>query len=76
MDSAAEFREEADRYRKMAAAESNPALRDQLLAYARQYESLAAMMEEVPAPPLSSVPQQQRVQQPQAKLQTDESTEC
>lgn len=70
----ASFRQQAESYRKLAAAESNPALRDQLLGLARQYDGLASMMEDEPDPPPSSgASQQQPIQQQQFKKKTDET---
>ena len=56
-----------------AAAESSPALRDQLLGYARQYDALASIMEEVPPPALPAKHQRQPMQQQQSKAEPDDT---
>lgn len=69
MTTAENFRKDAERYRKLAEAETNPALRDQLLGYARQYEAWAAALEDDAAtpPPPSGPVQPQPMQQQQKK---------
>jgi hypothetical protein len=67
------FHREAENYRKLAAAESSPALRDQLLGYARQYDALASIVEEVPPPALPAKHQRQPMQQQQSKAEPDDT---
>jgi hypothetical protein len=38
------FRQEAKRYRDIAAAETDPAVIDQLIGYAKEYEAWAAIV--------------------------------
>ena len=69
MSSAAYYRQEAERYRKLVATETRQAAADQLLGYARQYEALAAMMDDAVrmAPPTGEAQRQPMQQQQQKK---------
>ena len=72
MTTAASFRNEAERYRKLAEAEANSTLRDQLLGYARQYEAWASVLEDAEAPlPPPTEPQRQPMQQQQRKKESE-----
>lgn len=68
MASAEYLRQEAERYRKLAAKESSAPLRDRLLGYVRQCEALAEVMEETAdraAPPGAQLRHQVMQQQQQ-----------
>lgn len=74
MTTAENFRKDAERYRKLAEAEANPMLRDQLLGYARQYEAWAMVLEDDAAspPPASGPIQPQPMQQQQQQKKEGE----
>jgi hypothetical protein len=74
---AAQYRREAERYRKLAAAETSPPAAQQLLDYAKQYDAWASILEEEEEegkhpPPPSTAPQPQPMQQQQTKLEPDD----
>src|ERR1041384_4519134 len=54
MGDAAQFKREAERYRKLAAEESSPVVARRMLDFAEHYEALAALMGEVPPRPSGS----------------------
>ena len=74
------YRQEAERYRKLAAEEAAPALKAQLLAFSRDYDALADMLVEAGESdedgkslvrPIGSV-QPQPMQQQQQKKEDDD----
>ena len=78
MTSAAYYRREAERARAAAEASKDAETVMRWLRIAKDYSTLADAMEadeQRLSPPKSAV-QQQPIQQPQAKIGTDETPEC
>jgi hypothetical protein len=79
MTTIAFYRQEAERHRKLAAEEPSPALKAQLLAFSRDYDALADILEEAgkkdddarAPPPPTGPAQQQPMQQQQQKKEDD-----
>ena len=75
MTTVAFYRREAQRHRELAAAEPNPRLAKQLLAFARDYDALADTLEETEgtdAPRPTGPVQQQPIQQQQQQKEEDD----
>ena len=69
MSNAANFKREAERYRKVAKEEKQPHVAERMLDFAAHYDGLAAILEEAERP---AKPQQQPVQQQQSKTKPDD----
>jgi hypothetical protein len=75
MTTVAFYRDEAKRYRVLAAEESDPTLKAQLLTFARDHDTLADILEEAEGatpPPPARAPRQPTQQQPQKKQEDKE----
>ena len=70
------YRQEAERYRKLAADAKNVRLADQYRKSARDYEALADELDPRPSPPPVQVTpmQQQPIQQQQSKSEPEDKT--
>jgi hypothetical protein len=78
MPTAAFYRDEAESQRKLAAVEQDPMLKAQLLGFARDYDTLAEIVQaaeapDAPLPPTGSL-QRQPMQQQQQQTKKEEGT--
>jgi len=66
------YRQEAERFRKLARDTENVRLADQYRKSAREYEALADELDTMPSPSPVTPMQQQPVQQQQTKIEPDD----
>jgi hypothetical protein len=69
MSNAANFKREAERYRKVAKGETKPQVAQRMLDFAAHYDGLAAILEEAERPPKA---QHQPVQQQQSRTKLED----